>query len=185
MRNASGVLPENGWPRDLLVPTGTGMIGPEVYDLAIEYGFSRQALKSPQGVLAAVTLRSRSEIFLEVRIFRGSYQHSDSEEYDCLDRSRPCYKDTDRTYLEADDDGTLRTVSWSSRCGCVKERTIAYSSACPADHGANMQCTHLRTAKKGLFLRRVLNQGSGCATHISQISKRDRKPFREIGGGYL
>ncbi|KAL3206009.1 hypothetical protein MRX96_040456 [Rhipicephalus microplus] len=115
VRNASGVLPEIGWPRDLLVPTGTGMIGPEIYDLVIEYGFSRQARKIPQGVLAAVTLRSRSEIFLEVRIFRGSYQHSDGEEYDCLDRSRPCSKDTDRTYLDADDDGTLRTASWSSR----------------------------------------------------------------------
>ncbi|KAL3206014.1 hypothetical protein MRX96_040461 [Rhipicephalus microplus] len=123
VRNASGVLPENGWPRDLLVPTGTGMIGPEIYDLVvIEYRFSRQARKIPQGVLAAVTLRSRSEILLVVRISRGSYQHSDGEEYDCLDRSRPCSKDTDRTYLEADDDGTLRTASWSSRCGGVRER---------------------------------------------------------------
>ncbi|KAL3206017.1 hypothetical protein MRX96_040463 [Rhipicephalus microplus] len=149
VRNASGALPENGRPRDLLVPTGTGMIGPEIYDLVIEYGFSRQARKIPQGVLAAVTLRSRSEILLEVRISRGSYQHSDGEEYDCLDRSRPCSEDTDRTYLEADDDGTLRTAPWSSRCGCVKERTLAYSSACPADHGANMQCTQLWTARGG------------------------------------
>ncbi|KAL3206008.1 hypothetical protein MRX96_040455 [Rhipicephalus microplus] len=124
VRNASGVLPENGWPRDLLVPTGTGMIGPEIYDLVIDYRFFRQARKIPQGVLAAVTLRSRSEILLEVRIFRGSYQHSDGEEYDCLDRSRPCSKDTDRTYPEAGDDGTLRTAPWSSRCGCVKEASL-------------------------------------------------------------
>ncbi|KAL3206000.1 hypothetical protein MRX96_040447 [Rhipicephalus microplus] len=182
VRNASGVLPENGWPRDLLVPTGTWMIGPVKYDLVIDCGFSRQARKIPQGALPAVTLRSRSEILLEVRIFRGSYQHSDGEEYDCLDRSRPCSKVTDSTYLEADDDGTLRTASWSSRCGCVKERSIAYSSACPADPGANMQCPQLRTARKGLFLRRVLNPGRECATYISQISTRDRKLFREIGG---
>ncbi|KAL3206004.1 hypothetical protein MRX96_040451 [Rhipicephalus microplus] len=127
VRNASGVLPEIGWPRDLLVPTGTGMIGPEIYDLVIENGFSRQARKIPQGVLAAVTLRSRSEIFLEVRIFRGSYQHSDGEEYDCLDRSRPCSEDTDRTYLDADDDGTLRTASWSSSLHAIQSPGITYS----------------------------------------------------------
>ncbi|KAL3206005.1 hypothetical protein MRX96_040452 [Rhipicephalus microplus] len=125
VRNASGVLPENGWPQDVLVPTGIGMIGPEIYDLVIEYGFSRQARKIPQGVLAAVNLRPQSGILLEMRFFRGSHQHLDGEEYDCLDRSRPCSNDTNRTYPEAGDDGTLRTASWSSRCGCVKERCIA------------------------------------------------------------
>ncbi|KAL3206002.1 hypothetical protein MRX96_040449 [Rhipicephalus microplus] len=149
VRNARGVLPENGSRRDLLVPTGTGMIGPETYDLVIDYGYSRQARKIPDGALTAVNLRPQSGILLEVKFFRGSYQHPDSEEYDCLDRSRPCSKDTDRTYPEADDDGTLRTASWSSRCGCVKERTLAHSSACPADHGANMQCTQLWPARGG------------------------------------
>ncbi|KAL3206012.1 hypothetical protein MRX96_040459 [Rhipicephalus microplus] len=182
VRNARGVLPENGSRRDLLVPTGTGMIGPEIYDLVIDYKFSRQAQKIQEGALAAVNLRPQSGILLEVRFFRGSHQHSDGEEYECLDRSRPCSNDTDRTYPEAGDDGTLRTASWSSRCGCVKERTPAYSSACPADHGANMQCTHLWTARGGLFFRRGRNLGCGCATHKSQISTRDRKPFREIGG---
>ncbi|KAL3206019.1 hypothetical protein MRX96_040465 [Rhipicephalus microplus] len=91
------------------------MIGPEIYDLVIDYKFSRQAQKIPEGALAAVNLRPQFGILLEVRIIRGSYQHSDGKEYDCLDRSRPCSKDTDRTYLEADDDGTLRTAPWSSR----------------------------------------------------------------------
>ncbi|KAL3196891.1 hypothetical protein MRX96_014979 [Rhipicephalus microplus] len=155
VRNARGVLPENGSCRDLLVPTGTGMIGPEIYDLVIDYKFSQQAQKIPEGALAAVNLRLQSGILLEVKFFRGSCQHPDGEEYDCLDRSRPCSNVTDRIYPEAGDDGTLRTASWSSRCGCMKERALTYSSACPADHGANMQCTHLWTARGGtIFLPR-------------------------------
>ncbi|KAL3194634.1 hypothetical protein MRX96_016095 [Rhipicephalus microplus] len=177
VRNARGVLSENGSPSDLLVSTGTEMIDPETYDLVIDYKFSRKAPTILEDTLAAVNLRPQSRILVEVRFFRGSYRHPDGEKYDCLDRSRPCSNDTNRTYPEPDDDGTLHSAPWSSKCGCIKERTIAYSSACPADHGANMQCPHFGLQERDCFF-------AECRIWAADTPCTNCKSLRETGSPF-